>query len=318
MRVLITGGLGYLGGRLANHFSNAGFSVLIGSRRKVPSPFWSPNSKILKMEWTNENNLLEACTNVDIVFHAAGMNAQACEVSPTEAAKFNGEASYRLAQAATRAKVQAFIYLSTAHVYASPLSGHITEATEVKNPHPYATSHLAGEVAVLSAVQKTQTAATILRLSNVFGLPMHLGVNCWDLLVNNLCKQAVLTGEIVIKSDANQSRDFITISDTCNVIGSIASAVFLKDTPKIINVGNGLSSSLADMAKLVQERCNLVLGFEPPIKTMINASGPPKPFEFQTLHSTFLAGLMNKDYEGEIDELLKYCKNNLTEKWADR
>jgi UDP-glucose 4-epimerase len=147
---------------------------------------------------------------------------------------------------------------------------------------------------------------------------MDLGVNCWDLLVNNLCKQAVLTREIVIKSDANQSRDFITISDTCNVIESIASAAFLKGTPKTLNVGNGLSSSLADTAKLVQERCNLVLGFEPPIKTMINASGPPNPFEFQSLHSTSLAGLMNKDHEGEIDDLLKYCKNNFTEKWTDR
>jgi UDP-glucose 4-epimerase len=309
---LITGGLGYLGGRLVNHFSNAGFSVLIGSRSEIPAPIWSPNSKVLKLEWANEDNLLEACNNVDVVIHAAGMNAHACEVNPTEAAEFNGEATYRLAQASIRAKVQTFIYLSTAQVYSSPLLAHITEATEPKNPHPYATSNLAGEVAVLSAVQKTQTNATVLRLSNVFGTPMHLGVNCWDLFVNDICKQAVLTREIVIMSDENQSRDFITISDACNVIKSITSAAFLKKTPKILNVGNGLSISLVDMAKIVQERSKLVLGFKPPIRTMISPSSLPIPFEFQTLHSTFLKGLMSRNHEDEIDDLLKYCKENFT------
>ena len=106
---------------------------------------------------------------------------------------FNGVATKRLVEAASRAGVKKFIYLSTAHVYASPLVGTITEQTLPNNSHPYASSHLAGESAVLNADERGVIQGVVMRLSNAYGAPMHKGVNCWMLVVNDLCRQAVQT-----------------------------------------------------------------------------------------------------------------------------
>src|SRR3546814_17036700 len=95
------------------------------------------------------------------------MNAQNCAANPVEALEFNGVATARLVQAAARVGIRRFIYLSTAHVYCAPLTGTITEDTCPRNLHPYATSHLAGENAVLSAVQAGEISGMVLRLSKI-------------------------------------------------------------------------------------------------------------------------------------------------------
>ena len=82
------------------------------------------------------------------------MNSQDCANDPVAALEFNGVATTRLVSAALSSGVKKFIYLSTAHIYSSPLVGKISEETYPKNFHPYATSHLAGEMAVLKAYKK--------------------------------------------------------------------------------------------------------------------------------------------------------------------
>src|SRR3546814_14338280 len=114
-----------------------------------------------------------ACRGCDAVIHAAGMNAQNCAANPVEALEFNGVATARLVQAAARVGIRRFIYLSTAHVYCAPLTGTITEDTCLRNLHPYATTHLAGENAVLLAVQFGEILGIVLGIANVLGVPAY-------------------------------------------------------------------------------------------------------------------------------------------------
>jgi len=78
----------------------------------------------------------DSCDGVYVVIQAAGMNAQDCAADPVAALAFNGVATVRLVMAASRTGAQRFISLSTAHVYASPLAGTITEATYPRNLTP--------------------------------------------------------------------------------------------------------------------------------------------------------------------------------------
>src|SRR3546814_20189177 len=103
------------------------------------------------------------------------MNAQNCAANPVEALEFNGVATARLVQAAARVGIRRFIYLSTAHVYCAPLTGTITEDTCPRNLHPYATSHLAGENAVLRAVKAGEISGMVLRFLNVLGVQIGRG-----------------------------------------------------------------------------------------------------------------------------------------------
>ena len=113
----------------------------------------------------------------------------------------------------TRAKVSKFIFLSTAHVYASPLIGKFSEETFPNNKHPYATSNIAGENAVLNLFTKnSRLQRVILRLSNGVGSPMDKNSKCWGLFINDLCKQIVENGSMTVRSDYNDERDFFPIS----------------------------------------------------------------------------------------------------------
>lgn len=215
MRILITGGLGFIGGRLAVHLSRSGHDIIIGSRSKHDVSAWLPGAENYQMNWDSAENILGACANVDVVVHAAGMNSFDCQEDPSAAFQFNGLATEMLAQAAARCKVKTFIYLSTAHVYASPLVGNVNEHTTPRNLHPYATSHLVGESAVLKVSRNEGMEGVILRISNVYGAPTHPDVNSWGLLVNALCRQAITSQKIVIRSNPLIQRNFLTMSDAC-------------------------------------------------------------------------------------------------------
>ena len=264
MRILITGGFGFVGGRLAVHLAQAGHQVVLGSRSANSSPAWLPQAEVVQIHWDDERALLESCNGIDAVIHAAGMNAQNCASNPVAALEFNGVATARLVAAACRASVRGFIYLSTAHVYVNPLVGVITEESCPRNLHPYATSHLAGEQAVLRASEQDKLEGIVLRLSNAFGAPVHRESNCWMLLVNDLCKQAVQTRKLILHTNGRQQRDFIALSEVSQVVDQLLS-IMINDhgVNGVLNIGSGVSDTVLSMANLIQRRCLYVLGYEP-------------------------------------------------------
>ena len=314
MRILITGGFGFVGGRLAVHLAQAGHQVLIGSRNESNPPDWLPQAEVAQIKWNDDCDLESSCEGVDVIIHAAGMNAQDCAADPVAALDFNGVATARLVEAAIRAGVKKFVYLSTAHIYASPLVGTITEETFPRNLHPYATSHLAGEHAVLSASKRGEIQGIVLRLSNAFGSPMHKDVNCWMLLVNDLCKQAVQTRKLVLQTSGLQQRDFIGLTEVCRVAEYFSVGHSESKPTGVFNVGAGMSQSVLEMAQLIQKRCAGVLGFEPLLQCVqegVNEQHPLLTYKSDNL-AAFGINSNGLDNTAEIDSLLRFCQTAFT------
>ncbi|QTR46426.1 NAD-dependent epimerase/dehydratase [Thiothrix litoralis] len=307
--ILITGGFGFVGGRVAVHLAQTGYQVILGSRNAVTPPEWLPQAKVVQMLWDDVATLEKCCTGVDIVIHAAGMNAQDCVADPVAALAFNGVATARLVAVAKRAGVSRFIYFSTAHVYDSPLVGTITEEQCPRNLHPYATSHLAGEQAVLSATQYGTMQGIVLRLSNAFGAPTHNDVNCWMLLVNDLCKQAVQSHKLVLQTSGLQYRDFIGMSDVCRVTQDLVEIPSELLQTNLFNIGSGVSQTVLEIAQLIQQRSLAILGFEPMLhrpETTSNEYHQNLKFSNHRL-DTLGIEVQNTEKTIEIDNLLKFC-----------
>ena len=309
MRILITGGFGFIGGRLAKYLQKTGHQIVLGSRKADSQPDWLLQTNVVQTIWGNAYALEQICAGVDVVIHAAGMNAQDCSADPLAALEFNGLGTARLVEAAIRAKVKQFIYLSTAHVYASPLTGIITEDSCPRNLHPYATSHLAGENVVLGASQRGQIDGIVLRLSNAFGVPVYKEQNCWMLLVNDLCRQAVETGKMVLQTSGQQQRDFIALTELSGIVEHLAVAYSAKVQPAIFNVGSGVSQSVLAMAQLIQQRCIEVLGFKPLVQRV--GVGSDESYSMLNYRADKLALLgikvNNTENAAEIDMLLRFC-----------
>jgi len=308
-RVLITGGFGYIGGRLAQHLTASGVQVVLGSRSRRNPPAWLPQAEVVELAWEDEDALAEVCSKVNVVIHAAGMNAQNCAADPVSALNFNGVATARLVQASIRSGVAKFIYFSTAHVYREPLTGEIDEHSCPRNLHPYATTHLAGEHALLSAAQgDNRLTGIVLRLSNVIGQPASIDANCWMLLVNDLCKEAVLDQKMTIIGNPNDVRDFVSMSSVCKVCVCLIEQKEHTDQ-QIHNIGSGRAITVRQMAEMIGERAQSRFGLLPELCIVRQSSNQTAGLSYIT--SSFDCAVEDDERFAliyEIDNLLNFCK----------
>jgi UDP-glucose 4-epimerase len=309
MKVLITGGFGYVGGRLAQHLaSTSDDNVILGSRTGVAVPDWCPGSHVIRMQWASEESLREVCSGVDAVVHLAGMNAQESSADPVNALVVNGVATARIVRAAVARGVKRFIYVSTAHVYGSPLEGAITEENCALALHPYATSHRAGEDNVLLANANRQIEGIVVRLSNSFGPPAHKQVNCWMLLVNDLCRQAVTHRRMELRSAGLQRRDFITLTDACRAIAHLLRLTTDPSGPAVYNAGGEWSPTVLEMAGRIARCCREELGYSPEL--VRPAPGPAEqvaPLDYRISRLRTAGFVPSNRIDAEIAATLAFC-----------
>lgn len=304
MKILITGGLGYLGGRLAAHLQRIGHECILGTRSQTDCYGSKSEFNIVNTIWDSEEDLRKICHGVDAIVHAAGMNAGDCRKDPINAQKFNGMSTKMLALAATLENVEKFVYLSTCHVYADPLSGLLTEESKPNNTHPYATSKIKGELAVLEFGETGRLQSTVLRISNSFGPPAGFNKSCWQLFVNELCRDAVTKDEIVIKSDPGIHRDFISMTEVCT---GIAAVLNNENANGIFNLSAGVSHTLQDVANIVRSRCMAIIGREPIIRQLEIANQNPQIYLSNRKLVKYVCAI-SSELTAEIDEILKYCQ----------
>jgi len=308
-KVLVTGGSGFLGGRIAKYLGEKGYEVYLASRNPNSTPNNLTNVKPVFFNWNDADQMQNLCSDKDVVIHAAGMSAEDCAKDPIAAFEFNCIGTMKLIEATRSNQRKKFIYLSTAHVYRSPLLGMVSEESIPKNNHPYATSHLAGEFGVNYANVKGDIEGYNLRLSNGFGSPISDSVNCWSLFVNDLCRQVVTKRQITIHSDEEQQRDFIPIS---NIEITIEKLIDQKNpmSENTFNLGSGKSLSLIDMAKKIQFRSNEMFRFLPEIITNPNKkTSSDKLFEYNVDRLKSFQLSAEVDIDKELDSLLLYCQN---------
>jgi len=312
MRILVAGGSGFVGGRLAEALSNSGHQVTITYARNKPILKNHPNIGVVKINLLHSNSLRKVCEGFDVVINAIGMNAQNCLKDPIGALSVNALGAGNLLNASAAGGASKFIHISTAHVYADPLVGNIDERSPLRNMHPYATSHSAGENLILQLGQKENIDTTIIRLANGFGCPAFDSPECWSLAVNDFCRQVIETKKIQIKSDINQQRDFIPMKVVCGFIGALLDDENQENKTSLINLGAKRSYTLLQMAELVSFRVEKLFGYKPRIdyfkQCKINRSNL-RELKYNSIYPRKIAISIKKIIDKEIDELLNFCNS---------
>ena len=189
------------------------------------------------------------------------------------------------------------------------MQGLINEETSPENNHPYATSNLCGEKAVLKIGNSSKLKVNVFRLSNIFGKPVHQDVNCWSLVVQDLCKCAVIQKQMILKNPF-EIRDFLGISTLCEVINCFCVDHKIKFIEGLFNIGSGRSISVLEIAKIIQSRCIKLLSFKPKILNK-KISKEPKDFTYSIDKLlSYEIQFKPNEFINEIDELLLFCSSN--------
>ena len=307
-RVLLAGGNGYVGCRLAVHLAGLGWHVRTGSRNPVAiGGVEHLGITPQKLDWADPRSLAEACAGCDFVVHLAAPNEIVAGGSKSAAITGTLLTTVDLLDAAKQAGVKRFIYFSTAHVYGGPLAGLLQESDNPQPRHPYSITHRCAEDFVL-AEATAEFLPIVIRLSNALGAPAIPGTDRWKLVGNDLCRQAVETGKIVLTSDGTALRDFIPLRDVCRAVEFLISHE-TSEKNLLVNVGSGVTRTIREVAEMVASQWKQRSGNEVPIHYGPPA-GPPTPFEFSIGKLLALGFSFESSLEEEIQATLHQC-----EKW---
>lgn len=256
MNILITGGLGYIGGRLAAHLKEKepNNTVFISTKNQSKIiPAWAKSFPILFMDVCDEESI-DKCLEgkkIDAIIHLGAVNEIESLDDPELALEVNTKGTYRLLKSAKQHKINRFIYFSTFHVYGKTKENFITEETPTRPIHPYAITHRAAEDFVTYFNHYHGMKTLILRISNGYGYPMDIGVNRWSLVFNDLCRQSVTNQKIILKSSGKQKRDFIALHDIARVVYHFLFVIPENWMDGLFNIGGNYSMSILEVAEKI-------------------------------------------------------------------
>jgi UDP-glucose 4-epimerase len=314
MRILITGGFGYIGGRLVFYLKekHPSIEIVVAERVSCSIPSWAQKIQYIPLELLSKESVKECVAKAkpDCVIHLAALNEIDCVKDPKLADKVNRAGTEFLAEGAAEHGVKNFIYFSTFHVYGKAANGLISEELKPEPNHPYAITHLQAEHIVMSLRRKGMNTV-IFRLSNSYGYPMDINVNRWTLLVNDLCRQAVITGRMCLTSSGRQKRDFISLGNVTEAVRYFIFDIANAWGDGLYNLGSGKTVPVFDMARHIENlyykkygrRAELILGSGPfkKTKTIID-------FEYSVSKLKNTGFTIRNDMENEVLRTMDICE----------
>ncbi len=251
-RVLITGGVGFIGSHLADALLARGCEVIaydnlsLGRRENLPA-----EARLVVGDVRDADALTAAAQGVDTVFHLAARVAIRDSIDRfDEDADVNLTGTLNVLRACRRARPRRLVFASSMAVYAdSPRPEPNPETHPVEPISPYGISKLAGEKYVLCVAPRVGVEPIVLRFFNTYG-PRQADTPYVGVV--SIFVRRLLAGQApAIFGDGEQSRDFIHVAD---VASACARAMTCEPSGFIANVGTGVATSVNRIAALLCER----------------------------------------------------------------
>jgi UDP-glucose 4-epimerase len=287
MKLLVTGGAGYIGSVVTSLLVEAGHAVVVlddlstGHAEAVPEGASFVRGRVHDVA----GEILTPAAGFDGVLHFAAFIAAGESVSrPEKYWENNAIGTLKLLDAMRAAGVHRIVFSSTANVYGDPDTVPIPETAAVRPPNPYATSKLAADHALTGEATAHGLAAVSLRYFNVAGALIHPdGTMIGErhdpethLIPIALQVAAGKREKLQLFGDDYDTPDGTCVRDYIHV-GDLAAAHLLAlstmDNPghRIFNLGNGTGFSNRQVVEVVRK----VTGHPVPVETAPRRQGDP-------------------------------------------
>lgn len=255
MRILLTGGGGYVGSILTRELLKKGMKVrvldkFLFGKESLFGISDHPDLEVMDGDIRHIEDLAVAAKNMDAVIHlAAIVGGPACDSDPELAIQVNREATKALVEICKHRKIKRLIFASTCSVYGTT-KNLANEKTRVNPLSLYAQSKVEAEKIILSH-HDDKLVPCILRLSTIYGLSTRMR---FDLVLNILTAKAVMERKIKIYG-GNQWRPLIQIKDAANAFVACLEAEEELVNEAVFNVGsNAQNFQIMELGQLVK-RC---------------------------------------------------------------
>ncbi len=257
MRVLITGGAGFIGSHLVDRLLSPSpadapadeiivFDNLRRGRRSHLEPHLTAGRvHLIEGDIRDEAALCEALRGVDTVFHlAAQANVIGSEADRDYAFTTNVVGAYTLLKSAESAGVRRVIFTSSREVYGDPAALPVREDAPLAPKNAYGASKVAGEMYFRIAQARNVLETVIFRLANVYG-PRD------SERVIPLWMERARAGEDLLLYGGDQLIDFVWVSDVVEALARAARPEYQHLVAQTINVGTGVGTPIATLAERI-------------------------------------------------------------------
>ena len=255
MRVLITGGAGFVGSHLAEALLERGDEVFVlddlstGSIDNIAHLKPHPKFHYTIDSVTNEPLLAEMLDRCDTVVHlAAAVGVKLIVEAPVRTIETNVHGTEVVLKHANKKKKLVLI-ASTSEVYGKSATVPFREDADLvlgptsKHRWAYACSKMIDEFLALAYWKERKLPVIIVRLFNTVG-PRQTGQ--YGMVVPNFVRQALSGGPITVFGDGTQSRSFTYVGDVVRAMVALINEP--RAVGQVFNIGNGQEISIHDLA----------------------------------------------------------------------
>ena len=253
MKILVTGGAGFIGAHLVKKLIDLKHKVLVVDNLKVIGgiPFIHPKCKFLKGDILDKRVLNQIKKwKPQIIYHiAAQSGGESAYDDPKNDYLSNGYGTYLLSLLAKELKVKKFIYTSSVAVYGSNPQKKINEKTKINPDSIYGISKYVGEMFINQILKNTSIQTLILRVFNTYGPGENLNYLKKG-MVSIYCSYLWRNKPILVKGSLNRFRNYQYIDDVINIlILSLKNKRLNKN--KIINLTTGKAEKVKNLLKKI-------------------------------------------------------------------
>ncbi len=252
-KVLVTGGAGFIGSRLAGSLCGKCEVVVIDNFHSGnPENISGLDLELVEGDIRDARLVARAVKGVDSIFHLAALVSPAESLAdPQKCAEINVGGTSTVLEAAVNAGVSRFLFWSSCSVYGNS-TGEACRETDTPAPGtPYACSKLEGESESMKYSGNGSLRTTILRCFNVFG-PRQNPSGPYAAAVPKFISRALTGQNLPVFGAGEQTRDFIYVDDVAKIAISLAE----NNRTGIYNVASGISTSINRLARKIILSCS--------------------------------------------------------------
>jgi UDP-glucose 4-epimerase len=256
LKVLVTGGAGFIGSHLVDRLVNCGYLVRVldnlstGRLDNIRGHLSSGRVEFVEGD-VRDASIVEHCVeDIGLVFHLAAITSVPFSVeNPGITFDVNVRGTMNLLRFCSKVGVRKFVFVSSCAVYGEPIFLPVTEEHPTDPISPYAESKLAAEKFCLGFHERRLLPAVILRLFNVYGLRQGASEYCG--VITRFIDRSNRKLPLVVYGDGGQSRDFVNVHDVVEAI--VRSIISRNAEGEVFNVGYGEPTSINELANVVLE-----------------------------------------------------------------
>jgi len=246
MRILVTGGSGFIGSHLVEHFQgSAEIIVLDDLRSGHRHNLEGLSHTFIEASVTDRAAVDAAMKGVDVVFHLAAMiSVPESMTAPTRCAEINVMGLLNVLESAAAAGVRKLVFASSAAIYGDDPTVPKIESMIPQPKSPYAITKLDGEYYLEMFQREGKLNTASVRFFNVFG-PRQDPNSAYAAAVPIFIQNALAGKDISIFGDGGQTRDFIHVKD---IVAALVHAAAHPEMHGTFNAGYGASMTISDLA----------------------------------------------------------------------